>query len=285
MHWWFEGQRLCYFLLKLVGQSHSFLFLGFCIWGNDPPTWTFWCGTCYITITCQPTDLTVWYVWTCMGVLGLSHIHIWIIVSLSRDIIRVLAYTAPVPRCRQKKKKSIKIRTKVTVHFSPWWQSVEEPTTKQGLPCAAFTGGYWCTYSTAQLQLFVLLRKAVGQGPAGEDGKPWTFHSLWWTTAVMTVFMLHKGQKARAANQKTGGWKGLNDELCTLAADIKLTLVTCYFMEQNQKLWTVRSSDRREKSTVWEFGIWTKEKEKGSWVAGWEWVPSNPLISPESEPT
>lgn len=142
-------------------------------------------------------------------------------VSLSRDIIRVLAYTAPVPRCRQKK---IKTRTKVTVHFSPWWQSVEEPTTKQGLPCAAFTGSYWCTYSTAQQQLFVLLRKAVGQGPAGEDGKPWTFHSLWWTTAVMTVFMLHKGQKARAANQKTGGWKGLNDELCTSGSWYKVNI-------------------------------------------------------------
>lgn len=215
------GTEVVLFPSEACWSITFFSFLGFCIWGNDPPTWTFWCGTCYITITCQPTDLTVWYVWTCMGVLGLSHIHIWIIVSLSRDIIRVLAYTAPVPRCRQKK---IKTRTKVTVHFSPWWQSVEEPTTKQGLPCAAFTGSYWCTYSTAQQQLFVLLRKAVGQGPAGEDGKPWTFHSLWWTTAVMTVFMLHKGQKARAANQKTGGWKGLNDELSTRGSWYKVNI-------------------------------------------------------------
>lgn len=50
---------------------------------------------------------------------------------------------------------------------------------------------------------------------------------------------------------------------------------------ENSELWEALTGEK----TVWEFGIWTEEKEKGSRVAGWEWVPSNPLISPESEPT
>lgn len=71
----------------------------------------------------------------------------------------------------------------------------------------------------------------------------------------------HKGQKARAANQKTGGWKGLNDELCTLAADIKLTLVTCYFMEQNQKLWEALTGEKNKLCESLGFELKKKEVE------------------------